>query len=63
MNEHNRFDETYVVDRHRYHKFVMFVDDDHSKLPTGYLNFINDPISRVILLILVRVIQQSCLYF
>ena len=30
---------------------------------TGYLNFINDPISRVLLLILVHVLLLSCPYF
>ena len=33
--EHNRLDETSVVDRHRCHmaaKFGVFVDEDHSKL-------------------------------
>ena len=30
---------------------------------TGHLNFINDPISRVLLLILVHVLLQSCLNF
>ena len=37
--EHNRLDETYIVDRHRCHmaaKFGLFVDEDHSKLPTLY---------------------------
>ena len=32
-------DETSIVDRHRCHmaaKFVLFVDEDHSKLPTLY---------------------------
>ena len=32
-------DEKYVVDRHRSHmaaKFIVFVDEDHSKLPTLY---------------------------
>ena len=32
-------DETYVVNRHRCHmatKFRVFVDEDHSKLPTFY---------------------------
>ena len=35
--EHNRLDETSIVDRHRCHmaaKFGLFVDEDHSKLPT-----------------------------
>ena len=39
--EHNRLDETSIIDRHRYHfiaaKFGVFVDEDHSKLPTLYL--------------------------
>ena len=37
--EHNRLDETSIVDRHRCHmatKFGVFVDEDHSKLPTLY---------------------------
>ena len=37
--EHNRLDETSVVDKHRCHmtaKFGVFVDEDHSKLPTLY---------------------------
>ena len=57
--EHNRLDETSVVDRHRCHmaaKFGVFVDEDHSKLPTLL-------ISRVSLLILVHVLLPSCLYF
>ena len=62
------FDETSIVDRHRCHmaaKFGLFVDDDHSKLPhyTCYLNFINGPINRVLLLILVHVQLLSCLFF
>ena len=35
----NRLDETSIVDRHRCHmaaKFGLFVDEDHSKLPTLY---------------------------
>ena len=45
-------------------KFGVFVDEDHRKLPsyTGYLNFINDPISCALLLILVHVPLPSCLY-
>ena len=38
-NEHNRLDETSIVDRHRCHmeaKFGLFVDEDHSKLPMLY---------------------------
>ena len=37
--EHNRLDETSIVDRHRCHMaatFGLFVDEDHSKLPTLY---------------------------
>ena len=37
--EHNRLDETSIVDRHRCHmaaKFRLFVDEDHSKLPRLY---------------------------
>ena len=37
--EHNRLDETYIVDRHRCHmaaKFGLFVDEDNSKLSTLY---------------------------
>ena len=37
--EHNRLDETSIVDRHRSHiatKFGLFVDEDHGKLPTLY---------------------------
>ena len=36
---HNRLDETSIVDRHRCHmavKFGLFVDEDHSRLPTLY---------------------------
>ena len=35
--EHNSLDEKSIVDRHRCHmaaKFGLFVDEDHSKLPT-----------------------------
>ena len=37
--EHNRLDETSIVDRHRCHmaaKFGLFDDEDHIKLPTLY---------------------------
>ena len=37
--EHNLLDEKAVVDRNRCHlaaKFGVFVDEDHSKLPTLY---------------------------
>ena len=66
--EHNRLDETSIVDRHRCHmaaNFGVFVDEDHSKLTTytGYLNFINGPISHVLLLILVHVQLLSYLLF
>ena len=44
-------------------KFGVFVDEDHSTLYTGYLNFIDDPISRDILLLnLVHVQLPSCIY-
>ena len=61
-------DETSIVDRHRCHmaaKFGLFVDEDHSKLPTLYWlpKFINGPISRILLLILVHVQLLSCLFF
>ena len=39
LYEHNRLDETSVVNSHRCHtaaKFGVFVDEDHSKLPTLY---------------------------
>ena len=61
-DEHNLLDERSVVDRHRCHmaaKFGVFVDEDHSKLPT--LNFIKDPISHVLLVILAHVLLLSCL--
>ena len=38
--EHNRLDETSVVDKHRCHmaaKFGVFVDENHGRLPTLYL--------------------------
>ena len=38
-------------------KFGVFVDEVHSKLPA--LNFINDPISHVLLLILAHVLLLS----
>ena len=37
--EHNRLHEASIVDRHRCHmeaKFVVFVDEDHSKIPRLY---------------------------
>ena len=37
--EHNRLDEASIVDRNRCHmaaKFWLFVNEDHSKLPTLY---------------------------
>ena len=37
--EHTFLDDRSVLDRHRYHmaaKFAVFVDEDHSKLPTLY---------------------------
>ena len=39
--EHNLLDKKYVVDRHRCYmaaKFGVFVDEDHSKLPTLIIN-------------------------
>ena len=59
-NEHNLLDEKSVIDRYRCHmaaKSGVSVDD--SKLPT--LNFIKDPISHVLLLILAHVLLLSCL--
>ena len=38
--DHNLPDKKYVVERHQCHmaaKFGVFVDEDHSKLPTLYL--------------------------
>ena len=41
-------------------QFGVFVYEDHSKFIryTGYINFINDPISHVLLLILVHVVYS-----
>ena len=66
--EHNRLDETSIVDRHRCHmavKFGLFLMRTIASFLryTGYLNFINGPISRVLLLILVHVQLLSCLFF
>ena len=66
--EHNRLNETSIVDGHRCHmavKFGLFVDEDHGKLLryTGYLNFINGPMGRVLLLILARVQLLGCVFF
>ena len=45
-------------------KFGLFVDEDHSKLPTLYwLPKLHGPISLVFLLILVDVQLLSCLFF
>ena len=45
-------------------KFGVSVDEDHSKLRhADYLFFIKDPISQVLLLVLVRVLILCCLYF
>ena len=43
----------------------VFVDEDHSKLPTLYWlhSFINGPISGVLLLIIVHLHLLSCLFF
>ena len=45
--------------------FDVFVDWDQSNSPTlnRLLSLINDHISQVLLLILVHVLLQSCLYF
>ena len=66
--ERNRLDKMSIVDRHRCHmaaKFGLFVDEDIASFLryTGYLNFINGPISRVLLLILEQVQLLSCLLF
>ena len=66
--EHNTLDETSIVDRHRCHmaaKFELFLMRTIASFLryTGYLNFINGPISRVLLLILVQVQLLSCLFF
>ena len=58
-------DEKSVVDRHRSHmaaKFSVFVDEDHSKLPTLYWlqNFIKYPLSHVLLLTLAHELLLSC---
>ena len=42
-------------------KFDVFVYENHDKLPTKY--WIKDNINHVLLLILVRVLLLSCLYF
>ena len=49
-------------------QFVIVVFNDHTHLLffisyIGYLNLKNDPISHVLLLILVHVLLLSCLYF
>ena len=46
-------------------KFGLFVAEDHYSFLryTGCLNFINDPLNRVLLLILVHVQLLSCLFF
>ena len=68
IDEHSRLNETSVVDGHRCHiatKLSVFVDEGHSirfLLYTGYLNFINDHINPVLLLMLVHVLLPSCLY-
>ena len=66
--EHNRLDETHIVDKHQCHmaaKFGVSVDEDHSKLPTIYWlpKLHKRPISRFLLLILVHVQLPSCLFF
>ena len=64
--EHNRLDETSIVDRHRCHMaamFELFADEDHSKLPTLYWlpKLHNWPFSHVLLLVHVQLL--SCLFF
>ena len=46
-------------------KFGLCVDENIASILryTGHQNFINDPLSHVLLLILVHVQLQSCLYF
>ena len=67
---HLLFDEKAVIDRHQFYiiaTFGFFVDENQNKPSfqryTGYLNFINYPISHVLLLILVHVLLPSYLYF
>ena len=66
--EHNRLDETSIVDRHRCHMaaklgcLLMRTIASFQRC-TGYLNFIHGPISHVLLLILVHVLLLSCLFF
>ena len=67
-HEHNRLDETSIVDMHRCHmaaKFGVFVDEDHSKLPTLYWlpKLHKRPNKSSLLLILVHVQLLSCLFF
>ena len=62
--EHNLLDKNYVVYRHRCHmaaKFGVFVDEDHSKLPTSYWlpQLHKYPISHVLLLTLAHVLLLS----
>ena len=66
--EHNRLDETSIVEGHRCPMAAKFGCLLMSTIAsflryTGYLNFINGPISRVLLLILVHVQLLSCLFF
>ena len=66
IHEHNFSDERYVVDRHRCHmtaKFGVFVDEDHSKLPTlCWLPKLHSrPYKSQLLLILSHVLLLSCL--
>ena len=46
-------------------KFGVFVDEDHRKIPMLYRfpKLINDPISHVLLIMLVHVLLQGCLFF
>ena len=64
--EHNLIDERSVVDRHRCHmaaKVGVFVAEIITSFLryTGYLKFIKDPTSHVLLLILAHALLLSCL--
>ena len=66
--EHYRLDATSIVDRHRCHMAAKFGCWLMRTVPsflryTDYLNFINGPISRALLLILVHVQLLSNLFF
>ena len=66
--EHNRLDETSVVDRHRCNmsaKFGLLSDEDHSKLPTLYWlpKLHKRPYKSRLLLILVMVYYRAVYTF